>query len=428
VRTIFRSLGIRNYRTWFIGALVSNTGFWMQRTAQDWIVLTLLTDHDAAAVGLTMALQMGPIILLLPISGYISDRFDRRTVLTFTNTAMGLLAIALGTLVVTGSVQLWHVYVGATIAGVISAIETPSKQGFVSELVTSDRISNAVSLNSASFNLARTAGPSVAAALVFLIGAGWVFYVNALTFIVMIVTIRLLDSTKLIATPRLSKWKGSLLDGVRYVRRRPDLVVVMVVAFLVGAFVLNFPIYASTMTTIEFGLGVGQYGILLSSLAVGALIGALLAASRERPRLSVIAIGATGLGFAMVVAAFMPTYWGFAALLVLAGVGVQTVLATTNATVQLTAAPEVRGRVLAVYIALVQGGTIIGAPTIGWVVNTFGPRVGILVGAFAGLLAAGILIVYLVRRKGVGLRVWRAFGREAVTEQLELAEIAARKI
>lgn len=428
MRTVFSSLGVANYRTWFIGALVSNVGFWMQRTAQDWIVLTSLTDHDAAAVGFTMALQLGPIVLLLPLSGYIADRFDRRTVLTFTNTAMGILAIALGTIVVTGVVQLWHIYVGALLAGVIAAIETPSKQGFVSELVSTDRISNAVSLNSASFNLARTAGPSIAAALVFLIGAGWVFYANAATFVVMIIAIRLLDTAKLIESPRLRSWKGSMRDGLRYIGTRSDLVVVLVVAFLVGAFVLNFPIYASTMTTIEFGLGVGQYGILLSSLAVGALIGALLAASRTRPRLSVIAIGATGLGFAMVVAAFMPTFWTFAALLVLAGVGVQTVLATTNATVQLTAAPELRGRVLAVYIALVQGGTIIGAPTVGWVVNVFGPRAGVLFGAIAGLLAAAILVVYLVRRKRVGFRVWRAFGREAVTEQLELAEVAARKL
>ncbi len=152
-----------NYRTWFFGAFISNIGFWMQRTAQDWIVLTQLTDHDAAAVGLTMAFQMVPIVLLLPVSGYISDRFDRRTVLTFTNSAMGLLAIALGTLVITDTVQLWHIYVGAGVAGIIAAIENPSKQGFVSELVGSDRISNAVSLNSASFNLARTAGPSIAA-------------------------------------------------------------------------------------------------------------------------------------------------------------------------------------------------------------------------------------------------------------------------
>ena len=173
-----------NYRTWFIGALVSNIGFWMQRTAQDWIVLTELTDHDAVAVGITTALQMAPVVLLVPICGYISDRFDRRAVLTMTNTAMGLLAVLLGTLVITGTIQLWHIYVIAAVGGVVNAIENPSKQGFVSELVTAERLTNAVSLNSASFNVARTAGPSVAAGLVFFVGAGWVFYINAVTFIV----------------------------------------------------------------------------------------------------------------------------------------------------------------------------------------------------------------------------------------------------
>ncbi len=310
MRTMFRSLGVVNYRTWFIGALVSNVGFWMQRTAQDWIVLTELTDHDAVAVGITTALQMAPVVLLVPLSGYISDRFDRRTVLTMTNTAMGLLAVLLGTLVITGTIQLWHIYLIAGIGGVVNAIENPSKQGFVSELVTAERLTNAVSLNSASFNVARTAGPSIAAGLVFFVGAGWVFYINAVTFIAMIVAIRMLDRSELIDTPRLARWKGNLSSGLRYVRTRPDLLVQFAAAFLIGAFVMNFPIFAATMTTVEFGLGVGQYGFLLSCLAVGAVIGALLAARRERPKLSVIAIGAAAAGATLGLAALMPVLLG----------------------------------------------------------------------------------------------------------------------
>jgi MFS family permease len=425
---MFRSLAIANYRTWFIGALISNTGYWMQRTAQDWIVLTELTDHDAAAVGIAMALQMAPLVILVPVSGYISDRFDRRTVLTFTNSAMALIAILLGTLVVTGSIQLWHIYVMSAAGGVVAAIENPSKQGFVSELVTSERLSNAVSLNSASFNLARTAGPSIAAGLVLLVGASWVFYINVFTFIAMIVAIRMLDRGKLIGSPRLATWKGSLSRGIRYVRGRPDLLVLFVTVFLIGAFVLNFPIYASTMTTIEFDLGVGQYGILLSCLAAGAVVGALLAARREKPRLAVIAVGAGGLGVALGLAAIMPTYWAFAAALVFAGLAVQTVMATANATVQLTTEPSMRGRVIAIYMAVFMGGTPIGAPTVGWVANAFGPRAAILVGATAAVLAGGVLGIYLLRRRGVGLRFWRGFTRADAVEELELDEAAARRL
>ncbi len=385
MRTMFRSLGVVNYRTWFIGALVSNVGFWMQRTAQDWIVLTELTDHDAVAVGITTALQMAPVVLLVPLSGYISDRFDRRTVLTMTNTAMGLLAVLLGSLVITGTIQLWHIYLIAGIGGVVNAIENPSKQGFVSELVTAERLTNAVSLNSASFNVARTAGPSIAAGLVFFVGAGWVFYINAVTFIAMIVAIRMLDRSELIDTPRLARWKGNLSSGLRYVRTRPDLLVQFAAAFLIGAFVMNFPIFAATMTTVEFGLGVGQYGFLLSCLAVGAVIGALLAARRERPKLSVIAIGAAAAGATLGLAALMPVYWAFAVTLVLTGVGVQTIMATSNAYVQLTTEPAMRGRVIAIYFAIFLGGTPIGAPTVGWVANTFGPRAAIGVASVAAL-------------------------------------------
>lgn len=428
MRTMFRSLGVVNYRTWFIGALVSNVGFWMQRTAQDWIVLTQLTDHDAVAVGITTALQMAPVVLLVPLSGYISDRFDRRTVLTMTNTAMGLLAVLLGTLVITGTIQLWHIYLIAGIGGVVNAIENPSKQGFVSELVTAERLTNAVSLNSASFNVARTAGPSIAAGLVFFVGAGWVFYINAVTFIAMIVAIRVLDRSELIDTPRLARWKGNLSSGLRYVRTRHDLLVQFAAAFLVGAFVMNFPIFAATMTTVEFGLGVGQYGFLLSCLAVGAVIGALLAARRERPKLSVIAIGAAAAGATLGLAALMPVYWAFAVTLVLTGVGVQTIMATSNAYVQLTTEPAMRGRVIAIYFAIFLGGTPIGAPTVGWVANTFGPRAAIGVASVAAFLAASLLGVYLLRKRGVGLQFWRRMSRDDVLAELELQQAAARRI
>lgn len=423
-----RSLATGNYRIWFIGALMSNIGYWMQRTAQDWIVLTELTDHDAVAVGITAALQMAPVVFLVPVSGYIADRFDRRTVLTITNTAMGILALVLGTLVVTGTIQLWHIYLIAGIGGIVNGIENPSKQGIVSELVTAERLTNAISLNSASFNVARTAGPSIAAGLVFIVGAGWVFYINALTFIAMIVAIRMLDREALINTPRLARWKGNLSGGLRYVRTRPDLLILFTAAFLIGGLVMNFPIFAATMTTVSFGLGVGQYGLLLSCLAVGCVVGALLAAQRELPRLSVIAAGAAAMGLALALSAVAPTYWAFALALVFTGVGVQTMMATSNAYVQFTTEPAMRGRVLAIYFAVFLGGTPLGGPFVGWVANTFGPRVAIGVGALAALFAAALLGVYLLRQRGMGLRFWRGFSREDVAAELELEQAAARRI
>ena len=308
-----------NYRMWFAGALVSNIGFWMQRTAQDWIVLTELTDHDAAAVGITMGLQMLPLVLLVPVSGFIADRVDRRRLLFFTNISMALLAIGLGTIIVTGVVELWHVYAFAFAGGVVAAIENPAKQSFVSELVSEEHLSNAVSLNQASFQTARVIGPSIAAGLVLLVGPGWVFMLNALTFVGILIAIVNLRVHDLHPSHRLGKGRGAISAGFRYVWHRPDIMVLMAMVFIIGTFGMNFPIFASTMTTVEFNLGVGQYGFLLSALAVGAVTGALLAARRETPRMPVAVIAAALFSLAMAAASVMPSYWLFAVALVAAG-------------------------------------------------------------------------------------------------------------
>lgn len=400
---MFRSLRAVNYRVWFAGALVSNIGFWMQRTAQDWIVLTELTDHDAAAVGFTMGLQMLPVVLLMPWAGLIVDRFDRRTLLLTTNVIMAGLAAGLGIIVVAGVVELWHVYLFAFAGGVVAAIEAPAKQTFVAELVSRDDLSNAVSLNSASFNLARTIGPSVAAALVLLVGPGWVFVLNALTFGATIVAITRLRSSQLMTSPRLERGRGNIAAGFRYVAKRPDIIIVMVMVFLIGTFGMNFPIFASTMTTVEFGLGVGQYGLLLSALAVGAVVGALLAARRERPRTSFVVLGCAAFGVAIGIAGLTPSYVTFALALIAAGVAVQTIMATANGLVHLGTDAVMRGRVMAIYLAIFVGGTPIGAPFIGWVANHFGPRAAIGVGSAAAIIASLIGAIYLLRRHEVRL-------------------------
>ena len=396
---MFRSLKIFNYRLWFAGALVSNTGAWMQRTAQDWIVLTELTDRDAAALGITMALQFGPILLLMPVSGLIADRFDRRRVLMWTQATQCALALGMGVLVISGQAQLWHVYAFALLLGIATAIDAPVRQAFVSELVTDADLSNAVALNSTSFQSARLIGPAAAGVLIAWIGSGPVFIVNGLSFAGVLLSLAFIRKHQLVATPRLEKARGQIRDGLRYVFGRNDILVVLVMVFLVGTFGFNFPIFISTMSTVEFGLGATEFGVLSSIMAVGAIVGSLVAARRERVRLGLIVIAAAAFGAICVLTALAPTYWLFAAALVIVGATSLTMMNTANAYVQTTTAPMMRGRVMALYMAIFAGGTPIGAPVVGWVANEFGPRWSIGIGAASGILAGAIAGVWMLRSR-----------------------------
>ena len=405
---MFRSLGVFNYRLWFAGALVSNIGTWMQRTAQDWIVLTELTDHDAAALGVTMALQFGPQLVLMPITGLIADRFDRRRLLMLTQLLLGMLGLGLGLIVVLGVAELWHVYLFALGLGVVAAIDAPARQAFVSELVAEKDLTNAVGLNSLSFHSARLVGPAVAGILVALIGAGWVFLLNAVTFAAVFFSLAGMRKDELRAAPRAPRARGQIRDGFRYVLGRPDIVVTLVMVFLVGCFGFNFPIFISTMATIEFGKGAGEFGLLSSLMAVGAVAGSLIAARRERPRLRIVTLAALGFGLASLTAALMPSYWSFAASLVLVGLSSLTMMTSANAYVQTTTEPSMRGRVMALYLAIFMGGTPLGAPLVGWVSNLWGPRWGLGVAAASGIIAAAVAVWWLVRHRGMRMRYYRA--------------------
>jgi MFS family permease len=394
---MFRSLSIFNYRLWFIGALVSNIGTWMQRTAQDWVVLTELTDHDAVAVGITMALQFGPQLLLLPISGLIADRADRRKLLIVTQTSMALLGLGLGLIMLFGVAELWQVYAFALGLGIVSAIDAPARQAFVSELVTESSIPNAVALNSASFNGARLIGPALAGVLIALLGAGWVFLLNVATFIAMLVALGRMRTRDLQPAPRAPREGGQIRAGFRYVASRPDIVTILVVVFLIGTFGMNFAIFTSTMATVEFGQGASAYGILSSILAIGSVTGALLAARRERARLGMVIGASLAFGLACLASALMPNYWTFAVSLVVVGLCSMTLLNSANSYVQTTTEPSMRGRVMAVYMAILAGGTPVGAPLVGWVSNELGPRYAIGVAAVSGVLAAAIALGWMIR-------------------------------
>lgn len=384
----FRSLRGYNYRTWAIGALISNVGTWMQRTAQDWIVLTQLSDHNATAVGIVMALQFGPQLLFLPLTGFAADRLDPRKLLLFTQTAMGVLALGLGLLTVTGWVQLWHVYVFAFLLGCVTAFDAPARQTFVSDLVGSSDLSNAVALNAASFNAARMIGPAAAGVLIAAIGSGWVFFLNAASFVAVLSALSMLRVDQLHTRARETSARGGLAGGFRYLATRPDLIAVLVMFFLIGTFGLNFPIFISTMSVGVFEKGAGQFGLATSIMAIGSVAGALLSARRASPQLGVLRTGALVFGLGLTLAALMPNYLTFCLTLIVVGVSAQTFTTTANGIVQLSTEPLVRGRVMAILMAIALGGTAIGAPFVGWVVDTFGARWALGVGALAGYAAA----------------------------------------
>ncbi len=385
---MFRSFANINYRIWFAGALVSNVGGWMQATAQDWVVLTELTDNDATAMGVTMALQFGPPLVLVSLTGWVADRFDRRRILLTTQAALLALAIAVGSLLLAGVMTLPMMFAFALGFGIVNAFDAPARQAFVSDMVSATETSNAVALNSASFNLARMIGPAVGGLLIVAIGSGWVFIVNAATFLAMIVAL-LLMRTHLLAPRPKNRSTGGLAEGFRYVWARSDLKVVFVTVFLIGAFGMNFPIFASTMA-LEFGAGADGYGVLSSVLAIGSLIGALLAARRDRARVRVVILAAGGFGIAAFVSAAMPTYLSYAVTLTFTGFMIVTLLTTANGYVQITTDPALRGRVLALYMAVIMGSTPVGAPIAGWVADAFGPRAAIMLGGTAGFIACAI--------------------------------------
>lgn len=428
---MFSSLGVRNYRLWFAGALVSNIGVWMQRIAQDWLVLTELTDNDAAAVGISVGLQFAPMLLFLPLTGMIADRFDRRRVMMVTQSSMALLALALGIVTLTGHVELWMLYGFAFVLGVAAAFDAPARQAFVGELVPDSQLANAVGLNSASFNGARLIGPGIAGLLIAAIGPGWVFIVNVATFVGVLTALAVLRPEEFVPHARSTGGSAAIREGLRYVRGRRDLILVLVLVFLWGAFGLNFAVFISSMTRIVFGLGPEAYGVLSSVLAIGSVTGALLSARRGDPHLSVVAWSALGAAAALVVAAFAPNPWVFGVALVAVGITGMTLMTTANSYVQITTPPAMRGRVMALYMAIFTGGTPIGAPLMGVIAQSAGPRVAMLVAAGATLLMFVIASVYFVRTAALRVswepeRRWplRFTGRAAADRELATTEIA----
>ncbi|WP_260928905.1 MFS transporter [Novosphingobium sp. 9] len=399
-----RSLKHYNYRLWAGGAVISNIGTWMQRTAQDWLVLTQLTHHDARAVGLVMALQFAPQLLLLPLSGLAADRMDRRKLLIFTQAAMGILSLALGLLVIFGVAQLWQVYIFAFLFGSAAALDAPARQTFVGDLVGEDDLANAVALNSTSFNAARMVGPAAAGLCIGAVGTGWAFLINGISFIGVLISLLFMRRSELNAGVRAPRKKGALLEGFRYVWKRPDLRAILIMLFLIGTFGLNFPIFISTMAVQVFHSNAAGYGLLSSAVALGTVTGAFMAARRDEPGFGYLVRGSALFAFGCTLAALAPDYYLFAGALVVVGLASLTITNSSNTLMQLSSEPEMRGRVMAIRVGVALGGTPIGAPVVGWVAHTMGPRWSLGVAVLAGLLslAVGLHYKHVHGREGKG--------------------------
>lgn len=403
----FRSLSNSNYRIYAAGGVVSNVGTWMQRIAQDWLVL-VLSAGSGTALGITTGLQFLPFLLLSPFAGLVADRVPKRRLLQLTNLAMSVPALLLGLLAVTGTVEIWHVYVLAFVLGSVAAFDAPARQSFVSEIVDRDDLSNAVGLNSASFNAARLVGPALAGVLIAALGGGavatgWVILLNGLTYAAPILSLRRLDGAALDTPAPVLREPGLVREGVRYLRGRPDLLLVLGVIFAVGTFGMNFQLTSALMATEVFGKGPSEYGLLGTVLAVGSLSGALLAARRVRVRHRMVIGAAVALGTLQILAGLAPSYLVFALLTPLIGLTALTVVTSANAFMQLHTDAGMRGRVMSLYLMVFMGGVPLGAPLIGWIGEVLGARWTLL---FSGsLVLTGTLVsvaLFLLARERAG--------------------------
>lgn len=375
----------------------------MQRVAQDWLVLTI-PGNGGAALGITTGLQFLPVLLLSPYAGVVADRISKRVLLQVTQAMMALASLALGLIAVLGVAQTWHVYVIAFVFGIGAAFDAPARQAFVSEMVGADDVTNAVSLNSAAFNAARLIGPGLAGLLIGFGGGGmratgWVILANALSYLAVIAQLRRMDTAALHSPRPAARTPGMLREGVAYVRSQPKMLMILVLVFFIGTFGMNFQITSALMATEVFDKGAKEYGVLGSVLAIGSLTGALVAAGRSQVRVRLLMGAAVAFGVLEIAAGLAPTYLTFVLLCPLLGFSVITVLNSCNALLQTESAPALRGRVMAIYMTIVMGGTPLGSPVIGWIGEQFGARWTLVVGG--ALVLAGVGLAVAVRRAAV---------------------------
>ena len=377
-RITFAALSVRNYRHYISGQAISLIGTWMQMTAQSWLVLTL--THSSTMLGLIVALQTLPVLILAPYGGVIADRVDKRKVMIALQSAMGVQALILGLLTVTGSVKVWEIGVLAALLGLNNAFENPARQSFMLELVGSEHLRNAVTLNSVLVNVARTIGPAIAGIAIATVGESVCFLINAASFVAVVTSLATMNRSALEPTTPTPRAKGQLRAGLRYVRKTRELALPLLMMALVGCLTYEFQVTLPVMASRVLHAGATGYGFMTAAIGVGGLLGGLLVAAKGKTGVGQLTVAVTGLGVSLSLAALAPTLGFAVAALTLAGAASITFMSTGNSTLQLRAQPNMRGRVMSLWFVAFQGSTPIGGPLIGWLIAMAGARAGLGVG------------------------------------------------
>jgi MFS family permease len=401
-RRTFRSISVRNYRLYFTGQVISVSGTWMQTVAQAYLILFIL-HGTGLDVAVATSLQFLPLLLLGPFGGLIADRLDKRRVLYATQASAGLLALVLGVLVLSHSVHLWQVYVLAAGLGVVNLFDNPARQTFVFELVGADLLPNAVSLNSVLMNSARVIGPAIGGVLIVTLGVATCFMVNAASYAAVIVALSMMNVSELHRRPGVVRAKGQVREGLRYAWRTPDLRVPLLSMALVGVFAFNFTVTLPLLAKFTFHGGAGLYSAFMVAMGAGAVAGGLFTAFKSSPSTRLLACIALVFGASILAVALSPGEGLALAMLVLMGAAAIAFVATNNATLQLRADPAMRGRVMSLNAIAFLGSTPIGAPLLGYISDVSSPRVALVAGAVATLVASIPLFVLSAHQRAAHL-------------------------
>jgi MFS family permease len=421
-RVTFAALSVPNYRRYYAGQAVSMIGTWMQMTAQAWLVLTL--THSSTALGGVIALQTLPVLLLAPYGGVIADRVDKRRMMIVLQSAMGIQALILGLLTLSGNVRVWEIGALALLLGLNNAFENPARQSFMLEMVGSEHLRNAVSLNSVLVNVARMLGPAIAGLLIASVGEGWCFLVNAASFVAVVASLSTMDRAELHPTEPSPRARGQLREGLRYVRRTPELAVPLLMMGAVGCLTYEFQVSLPVMASRGLHVGASGFGFMTAAMGVGAVAGGLRVATKGRTGLQPLVLAATAFGLTMGLATAAPSLALELVALALAGAASISFMSTGNSTLQLTADPAMRGRVMSLWFVAFQGSTPIGGPIVGWIMGVMGARAGLGLGAITCLLVAlaGLVAWRAQRRRGSVELQNAAYGQQAVDQPLDIVE------
>jgi MFS family permease len=411
-RVTFAALSVPNYRLYFCGQATSLAGTWMQMTAQAWLVLTL--THSSTALGFIIALQTLPVLLLGPYGGVIADRVNKRRMMLALQTAMGMQALILGVLTVTGEVQYWQIGILAALLGLNNAFENPSRQSFMLEMVGPEHLRNAVTLNSVMANTARVIGPAIAGILIATVGIGICFLLNAASFAAVIGSLLAMDRRALNPTAPTPRGRGQLREGLRYVRSMPELAIPLLMMGLAGCLTYEFQVTLPVMASQGLHAGSTGFGFMTAAMGVGAVLGGLVVAARGKIGVRLLVISACGFGIAMTLATLAPSLPLELVALAFVGWGSISFMSIANSTLQLTAAPEMRGRVMSLWFVAFQGSTPIGGPIVGWLMGVAGARAGLGLGA-ATIFAVALGGLLALRATSGGVRVRRAAAEVGTT-------------